>query len=139
MPSHNLDPNDAKNVARLLVALALEHGGELRVKAITYDGLDKGRLLLVDYDRLAGELVIRATSDCGRAMIVPPENASWSRPPEEAPTERARIQAERAVQHRVVRSDQELAEFEERRNQEAELARQAKEGTLPSRVFKTRQ
>ena len=130
MPAHNLDPNDPKAVARILVALAIEHGGEFRVKAITYDGLEHNRALLVDYDKLTSELVIRVTSECGKVMIVPSENQSWLRSPESTPRVRAEIEAQQDVKRRIQRSDEELAELEERLNRRATLAREVEEGKV---------
>ena len=134
MPSHNLDPNDPKNVARLLIALVMEHGGEVRIKAMTYDSYERGRFLIVDIDKASNEIVLRSTSDFGRAIIVPPENASWLRPQEER--DQPTIQAQRNVQRRTVRSDEELAALEEARNAEAQLAREANEGSISTR-FRT--
>jgi len=134
VPSHNLDPNDPKNVARLLIALVMEHGGEVRIKAMTYDSYERGRFLIVDIDKASNEIVLRSTSDFGRAIIVPPENASWLRPQEER--DQPTIQAQRNVQRRTVRSDEELAALEEARNAEAQLAREANEGSISTR-FRT--
>lgn len=117
-------------MARILVALAIEHGGEFRVKAITYDGLEHNRALLVDYDKLTAEIVIKVTSECGKVMIVPSENQSWLRSPESIPRQRAEIEAQREVQRRVVRSDEELADLEERLNAKATLAREVQEGKV---------
>lgn len=136
MPSHNLSPDDPKNVARLLIALVMEHGGEIRLKAATYDSYDKGRFLIIDYDPAANDIVLRSTSNFGRAIIVPPENTAWLRPPEEV--NRPAIEAQRNVQRRIHRSDEELAAMEEARNREATLAREASTGQLQPR-FRTEQ
>jgi hypothetical protein len=143
VPAHNLDLNDPKSIARLLTCLVIhyggQHGGEVRIKASEYDSYEKGRLLMVDYDRTTGDLVLRSTSDFGRVVVVPPENSQWIRPQEDVPRERSRIQAEQSVQRRVARSDEELAEFEEMREKEAHLARESKEGQLPRMPFHTKQ
>jgi hypothetical protein len=132
MPSHNLDPNDSKNVGRLLISIIREHGGELRIKAPTYDSYDKGCFLIIDYDPAANEIVLRSTSNYGRAMVVPPENATWLRNPDDV--NRPTIQAQQNVQRRTVRSDEELAEFEEARTREAQLAREASAGRIHFRT-----
>ena len=136
MPSHQLDPNDPNNVARILTCVVMEHGGELRLKAATYDSYENARFLIYDYDRLTNEIVLRVTSNFGRAIAVKAENANWLRAPEDrdAPT----IQAQRNVQRRVIRSDEELAAFEEARTREAQLAREASEGHVRTR-FRTEQ
>lgn len=132
MPSHNLDPSDSKNVGRLLISIIKEHGGELRVKAATYDSYDKGCFLIIDYDPVANEIVLRSTSNYGRAMVVPPENATWLRAPEDV--NRPTIQAQENVRRRTMRSDEELAEFEEQRTREAQLAREAAAGRIHFRT-----
>lgn len=136
MPSHNLDPNDPKNVARILIALVMEHGGEMRLKAATYDTYDKGRFLIVDYDPAANEIVLRSTSNFGRAFVVPPENAAWLRTPEDA--NRPQIEAQQNARRRILRSDEELAAMEDARNREATLAREASTGQTHPR-FRTEQ
>lgn len=126
MPAYDLNPNDPKAVARLLVALAIEHGGELRVNAPKYDSLEKGYALLIEYDRATSEVVVRVTS--GKIMLVPPESSAWLRPKEEVPQERAVTQAQQDVIRRTVRSDEELAELEEALERKSTLAREASEG-----------
>ena len=126
MPAHLLDPNDPKAVARLLVALALENGGEVRIKAPDYDNIDKGYALLIEYDRATAEIVIRVTS--GKIMLVPPESAAWIKRPEEMQRTSAETQATQEVQRRVIRSDEELAELEEALERKSTLAREVAEG-----------
>lgn len=136
MPAHSIDPNDPKAVARLLVTLVLSNDGELRIKASDYDSIEKGYALLVEYDRVNSTVVLRATS--GKIMLVPAESAAWTRQREEVPRERAEIQATQEVRQRVLRSDEELAEYEEKLNQRTALAREVAEGkgtkfrTVPS-------
>lgn len=137
MPAHNIDLNDPKAIARLLICLVIHRGGELRLPASSYDSYERGRLLTVDYDKDKGDLVLRSTSDFGHVLVVPAENSQWLRPQEEVPRERMQVQAERSVQRRVVRSDEELAEFEEMREKESQLARESKEGQLPRTPFRT--
>jgi hypothetical protein len=126
MPAHLIDPNDPKAVARLLVTLVLESSGELRIKASNYDSIDKGYALLVEYDKVNSEIVLRATS--GKIMLVPAENAAWTRQREEVPRVQAETQATQEVRQRIVRSDEELADLEEKLNQKAALAREVAEG-----------
>jgi hypothetical protein len=139
MPGHNFDANDPKAIARLLLCLVIHRGGELRLPVAAYDSYDRARLLTIDYDRDKGDLVLRSTSDFGRVVVVPPENSQWLRPQEEIPRERSRVQAEQSAARRIVRSDEELAEFEEMREKEAQLARESKEGSLPRVPFHTKQ
>lgn len=134
MPGHNADLNDPKNVLRILLALVVKNGGELRVKASTYDSLDKGRLLMVDYDEKKGDILLRATSSYGRALVVPPENAGWVAPPETAPRERARVVAEHEVESRSVKSDEELADLEDEQKRKQQLAKDVREGKNPLRL-----
>lgn len=134
MAAYDLNPNDPKAIARLLVAFALAHGGELRLKGVDYDSIDKGFALLVEYDRATSEIVIRVTS--GKIMLVPPESAAWTRPKEEVPHERATIEAQRDVIRRTVRSDEELAELEEALDRKQKLAREASEGRAATK-FRT--
>jgi hypothetical protein len=128
MPAHSLDLADPKAVARLLVSACLEHGGELRIKALTYDTIDKGRAMIVDFDRATSEIVIRVTSDLGKVMVVPAENSQWLRPKEEVPRNQAETQATQEVVRRTLRSDEELAELEEQLEKKASLAREVQEG-----------
>jgi hypothetical protein len=139
MPSYLLDLNDPKVIARLLVCLVIHRGGEVRIPAVAYDTYDRPRLLTVECDREKGDLVLRSTSDSASVVKVPTENSQWLRPQEEIPRERSRVQAEQSAARRIVRSDEELAEFEEMREKEAELARQSKEGSLPRVPFHTKQ
>ena len=136
MPGYSFDPTDKNNLARLLLTIVLESGGELRVKAPAYDTLDRGRLLIVDFDREKSEIVLRSTSDFGKAVVVTPEAASWTTPQRESPQSRAELEAQRVVTHRVMRSDEELAEYEEQRGREATLAREAQAGKLPRVPFR---
>ena len=126
MPAYDLNPNDPKAVARLLVALALEKGGELRINAPSYDSIDKGYALLLEYDRVTSEVVVRVTS--GKIMLVPAESQAWLRPKEEVPQQRAETQAQQEVIRRTLRSDEELADMEEKLNQKATLAREVADG-----------
>jgi hypothetical protein len=134
MPAHNADLNDPKNVLRVLLSLVLENGGELRLRAATFDSIDRGRLLTVDYDKKKNQLVLRATSDFGRAIVVQPENVAWVQPPNTSPLERPRLEAEREVERSSVKTDEELAELEDRKARVNELARLAKEGKTPLRL-----
>ena len=126
MPAYDLNPNDPKAVARLLVALALEQGGELRINAPKYDSLEKGYALLIEYDRATSEVVVRVSS--GKIMLVPAENQAWLRPKEEVPRETERTQARQEVVRRTLRNDEELANLEEELDRKATLARDIREG-----------
>ena len=126
MPGYDLDPNDPKAIARLIVAIALERGGELRVKAPEYDSIDKGYALLIEYDRLTSEIVLRVSP--GKIMIIPPESAAWLKQPQERPQQRAEMQATQETVRRNLRSDEELADLEEALERKATLAREIREG-----------
>jgi hypothetical protein len=106
--------------------MTLQHGGEVRIKAPDYDGIDKGYALLIEYDRATSEIVIRVSS--GKIMLVPCESAGWIKQREEVPRERAEIQATQSAQRSVVRTDEELAAFEEALDKRTALAREVNEG-----------
>jgi hypothetical protein len=126
MPGYDIDPNDPKAIARLLVALALANQGEIRISAPAYDDIVKGHALLIEYDRSTSEIVVRVTS--GKIMVVPPENQAWLRPKEVVPQQRAETQATQDVVRRTLRSDEELAELEEQLDAKTRLAREVNEG-----------
>jgi hypothetical protein len=134
MPSHNFDLNDSKNILRLLLALTIQNEGELRIKGVTFDSIDRGRLLLIDYDPKKADIVIRATSDLGRVAVVPPENAGWAKPAETAPLERSRADAAVAASRRKVPTDEDMARLEEDAMRVQELARADAEGKTPLRI-----
>ncbi len=136
MPAYSFDPNEKQNLARLLLAIVLESGGELRVKAVAYDTLDKGRLLSVDYDREKCEIVLRSTTEFGKVIVVSPEAHQWTKPLSETPRQQAQVQAQENVRRRTIRTDEELAEFEEQRGRESTLAREAEAGQLPRMPFR---
>lgn len=134
MPSHSLELGDAKTLARLLLALALENDGEVRLRAATYDSIDRGRILLVDYDKRKGQIVLKASSDFARAVAVQPESYAWVQPQTEAPLERARVRAAAEAARRHLPSDEELAEMEDRMHREGEVAKAVAEGKTPIRL-----
>jgi hypothetical protein len=136
MPGYAFDPTDKNNLARLLLTIVLESGGELRVKAPDYDKLDRGRLLIIDFDRETSEIVIRSTSDFGKAVLVQPEASGWTTPQNQSPQSRAEAAAQSGVRVRVMRTDEELAEYEAQRGRESTLAREAAEGNLPRTPFR---
>ena len=112
----------------------LKSGGELRVKASVYDSLDAGRLLCVDYDSRKGDIVLRATSNFGRAIVVQPESSAWVKPIDAAPLERARVTAEREAAQVAVHTDEELAEREDELARRQAVAKLVKEGKSPMRL-----
>lgn len=134
MPSHSLELNDPKTLARLILALAIENGGELRFKGATYDSIDSGRILLVDYDKKKGQVILKASSNFGRAMQVQPESYAWVQPQTEAPLERARTKAAAQASRRALHSDEELAEMEENLTRNQQVARAVEEGKTPIRL-----
>lgn len=134
MPSHNADLNDPKNILRILMAVVIKSGNELRVKAPLYDSMDRGKLLVVDFDAKKNEIVLRATSDFGRAVVVQPESFQWSQPPNVAPLERARAVAEAESAKSAVHSDEELADMEEAAERRQALAREAAKSGVAMRI-----
>lgn len=125
MPAHQIDLHDPKSVARLLLAIVLSKGGEVKIPASTYDSIDRGRLLLIDFDRATSELVVRASSDWGRAMTVQPESFGWTQPQESAPREVARQEAAQQVRQSTTHSDEELADMEDQMIRRQKLAKEA--------------
>lgn len=134
MPAHALELNDPKTLARLLLALAMENGGEVRLRASVYDSIDRGRILLVDYDRKRGQVVLKASSDFARAVTVAPESYQWVAPPAEAPMERARIRAAAMAERVSIPTDEELADREERAQRNQKLAEDVEAGKIPIRL-----
>jgi hypothetical protein len=134
MPAHNLELGDPESLARLLLTIVMEHKNELRIRACDYDAIDAGRLLVVDFDRDTGEIVIRATSGWGRARKVSPENAAWTMPAQESPLNRARVEATAKARQVAVRTDEELAEMEEALQKRQSLAKAEEESGIPLRI-----
>jgi hypothetical protein len=126
MPGYNIDPRDPMAVARVLIALTKEKGGEIRLRACDYDTIEQGYALLFEYDRATSEIVLRVSN--GKIAIIPAENQAWLRPKEEVPIEREKSQAQQEVIRRSFRSDEELAELEEALNRKQTLAREVNEG-----------
>lgn len=134
MPAHSIDLKDPQSALRVLLALVIQEGGELRIKAMTYDQLDKGRILTIDFDRRKSQIVIRATSDLASAIPVAPEAHQWVMPPETHPLERARVTATRDAEQRSIPSDEQLAELEEEMLKRQKLAKDVAEGKNPLRL-----
>jgi hypothetical protein len=134
MPAHNAEITDPKTVLRILLALVIEQGGEVRVKATSYDRLDRGRLLTVDFDGEAGQIVLRASTEWGRAVVVQPEAASWSQPANAAPRERARVAAEEEAAHRSIHTDEELADMEDKAARAQAVAAAVARGETPLQI-----
>jgi hypothetical protein len=134
MPAHNADLNDPKSILRILLALVIKNGGELRVKASLCDSQDRGKLLVVDFDPKKNDIVLRATSDYGRVVLVSPENIAWTLPREAAPQERARMLAEKEVQRRAMPTDEDMAAMEEKLTRQQEAARAMEEGKSPLKI-----
>lgn len=134
MPAHQIDLQDPKSLGRLLLAITIASKNELRLKACDYDSIDAGRLLVVDFDREAGDIVIRATSSYGRAMAVTPENFQWTLPLTAAPLERARTEATQRAARTHVPTDEELADLETKSRQDQSLAKLEEEGKAPLKI-----
>ena len=134
MPAHNIDIQDPKSVMRLLLAVVLSGGGELKLPAHVYDSIDRGRLLVVDFDKATSEITLSATSDWGRVLVVQPESFAWTQPADAAPRERQRTAAEKEVQQRTVHTDEELADMEDEQIRKQNLAKAVAEGKNPLRI-----
>jgi len=134
MPSHQIDLQDPKSIARLLLALTIESGGTLRIPAATYDGIANGRLLLVDYDKAKNEICIATTSEWGRVMNVVPEAFQWVQPPGVSPREVARTEAERVAARVTVRDEEQAALFEEEMVRKRAVAEAVAEGKSPLKI-----
>ena len=106
MPSHTRGKQDPLSYyTRVLLALARNAGGELRIKCSDIDQLNERSILYTDYDPLSGELVIRAGSQFAEMLVVNPEAAEWVRP------ERQTEQTAKPPRM-TVPSDSDLAEIE---------------------------
>jgi hypothetical protein len=134
MPAHNIDLRDPQNVSRILLALCIEAGGELRIKARTYDTQDRSKLLIVDFDARRSHIVIRATSGDGSAAKVAPESYQWTAPVAQAPLERSRVAAAAEAARRAIPSDEDLADLEEKAQRDRDLAKAVEEGKTPIRL-----
>lgn len=134
MPAHSIDLRDPQSALRVLLALVIQEGGELRLKGVVYDTIDKGRILTLDFDRKKSQIVLRATSDLASAIPVQPEAHGWVMPPQTAPLERARVQAEHEAEVRSIPSDEQLAELEEAMLRKQKLAKDVAEGKNPLRL-----
>jgi hypothetical protein len=137
MPSYDLNLKDPQTILRILVCLVAQSKGEVQFYAQDYDGLDKARVLIVDYNRKKGVISLRVTADNGAAVAVQPEAHSWTQPITSAPLERARTEAAQTAQRTHVPSDEELANMEEEAKRKQELARLEREGKAPLRIRTT--
>lgn len=135
MPAHLIDLQDQQAMGRLLLAIVLStNRKELRVKAVDYDSIDRGRLLVLDFDRETSELVLRATTSFGKALVVQPEAVQWSLPFNQAPREVRRSEATKEASRRAVPTDEELAAMEEAAARRQNLASMEDEGKSPLRI-----
>src|SRR5271166_212625 len=134
MPAYDINFTDIKAVTRLLLAVVISGGGELRLPARVYDTIDRARLLEYDFDKETSEIVLSMTSDYGRVVQVLPESHAWTQPVEAAPLERARVTAEKEAARSTVHSDEELAEMEENFTRRQQVARDVAKGIAPLRI-----
>lgn len=133
MSAHAPEGSEVAHLARILLSLAVEAGGEIRLKGSTYDSLDSRRMLLIDFSAEKGELVIRAASQFSRAIVIEPENRQWTKPLEENPRVQRQTEAERLVQRSTVLDDEKLADLEDRKAKESAAARVARDSRVPSK------
>lgn len=135
MPSYDLNLKDPQTILRILVCLVESTPKkEVEFWAQDYDGLQKPRVLIVDYNRKKGVISLRVTADNGAAVAVQPENFGWVQPPQTAPLERARTEATATARRTHIPTDEELAKMEEEANQKQSLARLEAEGKSPLRI-----
>lgn len=134
MPAHTIQLDEPMAVLRILLSLIKEAGGELRFMALTYDSLEHGHLIAMDYDRDTAEVVLRASSSLGTMVKVTPESHQWSKPVEVAPLERARAAAAMEAEQRSMMTDEQLAEAEEMLARKQQVAQDIKDGKSPVRI-----
>jgi hypothetical protein len=135
MPSYDLNLKDPQTILRILVCLIeASKNKEVEFWAQDYDGMDKARVLVIDYNRKKGVISLRVTADNGAAVAVQPEAHSWTQPPQTAPLERARTEATASAKRTHVPTDEELADLEEKSRQNQNLARLEEEGKAPLRI-----
>lgn len=135
MPSYDLNLKDPQTILRILVCLVEStKTKEAEFFAQDYDGLQKPRVLIVDYNRKKGVISLRVTADNGAAVAVQPENFGWVQPPQTAPLERARTEAAQTARRTHIPTDEELAAMEEEANKKQALARLEAEGKAPLRI-----
>ena len=135
MPSYQINLADPQTVLRLLVCIVEQaKGKEVQVWAQDFDGMDKPKLLLVDYNRKKAVISLRATADFGSAVPVQPEAHQWARPPIDAPLERARTDATQKARQRAIPTDEELADMEEAAAARQSLAKLEEEGKAPLKI-----
>jgi hypothetical protein len=134
MPAYNINISDPQTILRILVVLIEQNGGLLTFNAEDFDGMDKPKLLMVDYERKKGIVSLRATADFGSAVPVHPEAHQWTKPAEAAPLERHRVAAARDAERRAVPTDEDMADLEEAAARRQELARAVEEGKTPLKI-----
>ncbi len=83
----------------LLLALVEQVGGELRLSANSFDKLDSGGKLTIDWDTAAQQLVIRAGSPT--LIVAEVRGAGWTSPQSQQPQAPAP-----SASHRVMTEDQ---------------------------------
>jgi len=100
------DPNEPLDafLCRILLALAKQCGGELRIKEETIE-IDTRALLLQDFDPKTNEIVFRVASRYAQPIWIQPRQSAWTIPFED----RARqLGLDQASRHHVP-TDDELA------------------------------
>jgi hypothetical protein len=134
MPSYNIDLRDPQTLLRIIATLVEQNNGVMVFSAEDYDGIEKGKVLTIDYDRKKGQLSLRCTADFGSAVAVAPEAHAWTKPAEAAPLERHRVAAARDAERRAVPTDEDMADLEEAARRRQELARAVEEGKTPLKI-----
>jgi hypothetical protein len=116
------EPLDAF-LCRILLALAKQCGGELRIREENID-VDTRQLLVQDFDPKTNEIVLQVKSKYAQPIWVQPRQSAWTIPFEERARELGLERAHRSA----IPTDEDLAEKERQRN----LKRQTRPIAPPS-------
>lgn len=109
MPAHERRPDQPLDayLCRVLLAMAKQAGGEIRLKESEVD-IDTRQLLVRDFDPATGELVFRVGSRYAEPIWIEPVQSAWTIPFED----RARQLGIDRPARTHVPTDEELAEKE---------------------------
>lgn len=125
------DATDAlAKLSRILLALAVQNGGELRIQASEVDSLDTRRVLMRDYDPKTGDIVIRAGTPFAEFLQVQPEAAQWTKRIEDRQEQTGQTPPRTSSP-----TDAHLAEIEAGLRRRAENRRQARQATEAGEAY----
>jgi hypothetical protein len=113
MPAHERRPDQPLDayLCRILLAIAKQNGGEVRVKEDAIE-IDTRQLLVRDFDSATGEIIFRVASRYAEPIWVEPVQSAWTIPFEE----RARQLGLAEPSRSHIPTDEELAAKEQQRN-----------------------